>query len=210
MSLKIYGDAFWISPYFFSTYVALREKKVEFEVVPVALHLHEQRTIAFRAASGTGRVPMLDHDGFTITESSAIVEYVDETFAGAPLLPKAPKDRARARQIMAWLRSDLMALREERPTNTMFYSRATSELSVGGKEARDNLIRVTRDLLPASGPHLFGEWSIVDSELSWMLHRLILNGENIDENVRQYAVHQWQRPSVLEFVETPRAAYVPY
>ncbi len=51
---------------------------------------------------------------------SAIAEYLEERFAppqwGAQYLPARFTKRARARQIQAWLRSDLLPLREERPT----------------------------------------------------------------------------------------------
>jgi glutathione S-transferase len=42
--------------------------------------------------------------------------FVDEIFPGTRLYPTDPRDRARARQIQAWVRSDLMPIREERPT----------------------------------------------------------------------------------------------
>ena len=60
----------------------------------------------------------------TLAESSAIAEYLEEVLpapAHARLLPADVKNRARARQVMAWLRSDLGALRDERATVTMFF-----------------------------------------------------------------------------------------
>jgi len=44
-------------------------------------------------------------------------------------LPASPRDRARARQIMAWIRSDLMSIREERATHTFFYKHPVQPLS---------------------------------------------------------------------------------
>ncbi|GAC1351630.1 MAG: hypothetical protein NVS3B20_13950 [Polyangiales bacterium] len=124
MSLNLHGDEFWISPYVFSCFVALREKGLPFEYREVSLGAGAQLQPRFRDASVTARVPALEHDDFWLAESSAIVEYVEESFPGPKLLPKDSRDRARARQLMSWLRSDLMPLREQRPTHTMFYQHA--------------------------------------------------------------------------------------
>ena len=48
------------------------------------------------------------------------------------MLPAAPRDRARARQIMAWIRSDLMPIREERATHTFFYKHPVRAAVAGG------------------------------------------------------------------------------
>ena len=55
-----------------------------------------------------------------------------------------------------------------------------------------------------------GAWSQADSDLAFMLHRLLLNGHELPAKVRAYAEREWQRPSVQEFVTHERAAYVPY
>ncbi len=48
-----------------------------------------------------GRVPMLDHDGFTLYETTAIARYLDEAFPGPALQPSAPEARARMAQAIA-------------------------------------------------------------------------------------------------------------
>lgn len=55
---------------------------------------------AFVTGSITRRVPMLINDGFALSESSAISEYLDEAFPGSRLYPVAPRSRARARQLL--------------------------------------------------------------------------------------------------------------
>jgi glutathione S-transferase len=209
--LTLHGDSFWISPYVFTCFVALREKNLAFEYVDVPLHEGAQHTPGFRDPSLTGRVPALRHGDFWLSESSAIAEYLDECFAtGVSLLPKEPQARARARQVMAWIRSDLMALREERSTHTMFYAPATKALSPAGVAAAEKLERVARALVPANAEPLFGAWSIADSDLAFMLHRLLLNGHTVDARVRAWAEAQWQRPSVQAFVTHMRPPYVAY
>ena len=116
-ALTLSVDSFWISPYAFSCYVALKEKKLPFEVRAISLPDKDHHRPDYQRQSMTGRVPMLEHGDFTLSESSAIVEYLDEAFPGTPrALPSSTRERSRARQIMAWIRSDLMPIREERST----------------------------------------------------------------------------------------------
>ena len=206
----LYCDRFWISPYVFSCFVALREKGIAFETRDVGLDRGEQRDTEYEARSITGRVPMLAEDDFTLAESQAIVEYLEDTRPEPPLFPRAPRERARARQVLAWLRSDLDALRAERPTSTMFYEHATEPLGARGRAAAEKLVAVTERLLPSGRTQLFDAWSIADADLAFMLHRLLLNGHDVPARVRRFAEAQWARPSVAEFVGRARPAYVPY
>lgn len=208
----LYAETLWISPYVFSSLVALREKNTAFDVAEVALIDGANRHSDYHTPSVTGRVPSLDHNGFRLAESSAIAEYLEEVLpppASARLFPAALRDRARARQIMAWLRSDLPALRDDRSTVTMFYRFRLQPLSGQAQRDAERLLRVADQLVPADGGPLFGEWSLVDAELAFMLHRMILNGDPVPERVAEYAKAQWTRPSVLEFVEHARPGAVP-
>ena len=67
-------------------------------------------------------MPVLEHNDFALSESSAILEYLEELYPDTAIYPKDIQARARARQIQAWLRSDLVALRTERPTDVILFS----------------------------------------------------------------------------------------
>jgi glutathione S-transferase len=212
-ALVLWIDAFFLSPYAFSSFVALKEKKLPFELRLVPLHEKAQHAPDYRDRSLTSRVPTLAHGELQLSESSAIDEYLEESFpapAYAPIYPRDLKARARVRQVQAWIRSDLMPLREERSANTMFYERAGAPLSPEGRAAADKLLRVVDRILPEGAEHLVGVWCIADSELSFMLHRLILNGDPIPDRLRRYAERQWQRPTVREWVVRERPPYAPY
>ena len=212
-SLTLYVDSFWISPYVFSCFVALREKGLAFETKTVALEKGEQRDVAYKKRTLTGRVPALEHGDFTLAESSAIVDYLEEAFpapAHPRILPENVRDRARARQILAWVRSDLMPIREERSTNTMFYEPTKRPLSADAKNAAEKLFFVADTLLADGGSFLFGSFGIADADLAFMLHRLILNGDAVPEKVATWAKNVWQRPSVQAFVTHARPPFVPY
>ncbi|HXU03784.1 MAG TPA: glutathione transferase [Polyangia bacterium] len=206
-------DGFWNSPYAFSVFVCLKEKGLAFELREVNLHEQAQRAPEFVSRSVTGRVPVLEHGSFRLSESSAIVEYLEDTFAPprhVATLPAAPRDRARARQIMAWIRSDLMPIREERATHTFFYRHPVRPLSPAGKAAAAKLIAAASAFIPDGRTSLFDTFSIADADLAMMLMRLIGNGEDVPAKLRDFVGAQWQRPSVREWVEHKRAPYVPY
>ena len=211
-SLTLYVDSFWISPYAFSCFVALKEKGLRFEARTVSLPDKEHHRDDYRRRSLTGRVPALDHGDFSLSESSAIVEYLDEAFPDTPrTLPSVPRDRARARQIMAWVRSDLMPIREERSTTTMFYERATRPLSPAAEEAARRLLSFAEAVVPQGRTSLFGTpWTAADTDLAFMLQRLNLNGYELPRRIRDFVEAQWKRPSVKEWVERERLPYRSY
>jgi glutathione S-transferase len=211
--LVLYVDGFWNSPYAFSAYVCLKEKGLAFETREVNLHERAQKAPDFKAMSLTARVPVLEHGTFHLSESSAIVEYLEDTFAPPQYpatLPAAPRDRARARQIMAWIRSDLMPIRDERATHTFFYKHPVEPLSRAGQAAAEKLIAAASAFIPDGRTSLFDAFSVADADLAMMLMRLVGNGDPVPAKLRDFVAAQWQRPSVRAWVERTRAPYVPY
>jgi glutathione S-transferase len=200
-AIVLYTDAFWISPYVFTCFVALREKGLPFETRSVALQDKEQRGAAFQKRSLTGRVPALEHGDFTLTFPTP----------GHPsIYPAELRARARARQVLGWIRTDLMPIREERATHTMFYARATEPLSAAGRDAAERLLFVADQLVTEGKPTLFGAFSIADADLAFMLHRLILNGDPVPSKLVGFARGIWERPCIREFAAHERLPYVPY
>ena len=201
--LTLYAEPCWYSPYVFSAYVALREKQLPFELVMIDLDGGGQHAPSYTEKSLTSRVPCLAHGDFFLSESSAIVEYLEELFAPpihAPLFPSAARERARVRQLQAFIRSDLGPLREERSTETMFFKRAEQPLSTAARASADKLVRFAEALLPAGADHLFGDWSLADAELAFILQRLIINRDALPARLENYARKQWQRATVVEYV----------
>jgi glutathione S-transferase len=205
----LYADALWESPWVFSAYVALKEKSLPFDARLLDLDRGEQRDPDFVSRSLIPRVPMLEHEGFFLGESSAIVEYLEEAFpppAHPRLLPESRTDRARARQILGWLRSDLFALRSERPSSTIFFGPRTTPLSDAARADAGKLVRIATALVRSPEAELFGAWSIADAELAFVLQRLLVNSEPVPDPLRAYVARQWARPSVQSFVAEPRPA----
>ncbi len=169
----------------------------------MSLNNGEHLQSGWKGYSQTRRVPLLEIDDFQLSESSAITEYLDERFAPPQwerLYPHDIQKRARARQIQAWLRSDLMPIREERSTDVVFAGVKKPPLSRAGEASAAKLFDTASTLLAHGQQNLFGEWCIADTDLALMLNRLVLNGDDVPQRLADYAEFQWQRSSVLRYV----------
>jgi glutathione S-transferase len=208
--MRLYVDANFASPYALVAFVSLIEKGLDFEIEALDLAANAHHDANFARTSITRRVPTLIHDGFALSESSAICEYLDESFAGTPLYPSDVRARARARQIQAWVRSDLMPIRDERPTFVVFCGAKRPSLSERARGAADTLVAVALSLLDDRTDNLFGDWSIADIDLAMMLQRLIVLGDPVPKRLIDYATIQWHRPSVRQWIQQERPTLVDY
>ena len=114
-AITLWSDANFFSPYVLSVYVALQEKGLPFTLKTVDLNHGEHLQPSWQGYALTRRVPVLEIDGFELSESSAIAEFLEESFAPPQwerIYPHDIQKRARARQVQAWIRSDLMPIRE--------------------------------------------------------------------------------------------------
>lgn len=94
MPLRLHGHA--VSNYFNTAHAALIEKGVSFEIVRVGASREE----VFLARSPLGKVPFLETQGGSLSETLPILEYLEDVSAGVRLHPADPLLRARGRQIM--------------------------------------------------------------------------------------------------------------
>jgi glutathione S-transferase len=208
--MRLYVDANFASPYALVAFVGLIEKGLDFKAEALDLTANAHHDPNFARTSITRRVPTLIHDGFALSESSAICEYLDESFGGTRLYPSDLRSRARARQIQAWVRSDLMPIRDERPTFVVFCGAKRPALSERARGAADTLIAAALSLLDGRTDNLFGDWSIADIDLAMMLQRLLVLGDPVPKRLIDYATNQWQRPSVRQWIQQERPPFVDY
>ncbi|MDY7066957.1 Glutathione S-transferase YfcF [Pseudomonas extremaustralis] len=204
--LRLYVDSVYTSPYAMSVFVTLREKGLAFDTVTLDLDAGQNQAADFARLSVTRRVPTLVEGDFALSESSAITEYLEQVYPATPVYPADPRQRARARQVQAWLRSDMLPIRQERSTLVVFRGQKRPPLSPEAEAAANKLISAAEALLVGNPANLFGEWSIADVDLAVMLNRLILNGDRVPAALVDYAQRQWQRPSVQAWVNLPRPA----
>ncbi len=88
-------------------------------LVPERRYIHlannAHRTAAYRAVNPQGLLPyMIDDDGFELSQSLAIIEYLDDTHPEPPLMPTDLKDRAFARSIAQIIACDIHPVNNKR------------------------------------------------------------------------------------------------
>jgi glutathione S-transferase len=86
------------SPFMRSVCVALEEKRAPYRIQ--ALAPGEIRGEAYRKLHPFGRIPAIDHGGYKLYETQAILRYIDAEFPQPPLQPTTPKAIGRMNQII--------------------------------------------------------------------------------------------------------------
>jgi maleylacetoacetate isomerase len=97
MSIKVYG--FWRSIASFRLRVALKLKGLPFEEIPIDILTGEQFEQGYTAVNPEHVVPTFIHDGHSLFQSLAIIEYLDDIQPKPKLLPEDAKERAYARSL---------------------------------------------------------------------------------------------------------------
>ena len=95
--------------------IGLALKGVSYDYAPVDLIAGQQREPAYRAINRQGLTPALDlGDGHVLTQSLAILEWLEETIPQPPILPKAPLDRQIVRTMAGIIACDIHPLNNTR------------------------------------------------------------------------------------------------
>ncbi|MBK8458364.1 MAG: maleylacetoacetate isomerase [Phyllobacteriaceae bacterium] len=150
---------YWRSSASFRARIALNLAGVAYESSPVDLLKNEQKSAEHLARNPQGLVPALFIDGHLLTQSLAIIEYLDET-RGLNLLPAAPLDRARVRAVAYAIAMDIHPV-----CNTGVINQVTeltgevdaTRLAWMHKFIGDGLAAVETLLAALPGPFCFGD-----------------------------------------------------
>jgi glutathione S-transferase len=204
-ALTLHVDANYDSPWALSAFVALEEKQLPYTLATRVLSKRE--TFAPDYGARTRKVPALQRGSFWLAESMAITEYLAESFPFPKhprLYPEDLEERATCREVQLFLRTDLLALRQERPTTTLWFEPTKTPLTAAATEAAQRLVDAVEPLLAHGRPTLFAQWCIADAELALCLQRLNLNGDALPPGLKAYAEANWQRPSLAKWHALPR------
>tara|TARA_R110002167_G_scaffold252147_1_gene458444 strand:- start:474 stop:1106 length:633 start_codon:yes stop_codon:yes gene_type:complete len=122
---------YWRSGTAYRTRIALNLKGMSYEQAGVDLRQGDQKSAAYLALNPQGMVPALEVDGLVLTQSPAILEWLEETIAEPPLLPADAAGRARVRAMAALVGCDI------HPLNNLRVMKALRDSFDATQEATD-------------------------------------------------------------------------
>jgi len=128
--MKLY--TFFRSSASFRVRIALNHKGLKYEPALVSLPKGEHQGASYRSVNSQGLVPALEDAGRVLTQSLAIIEYLDEVHPGPKLLPADPIDRHYVRAFSQIVACEIHPLNNLR---TLKYVRRTYGLDEDGVNA---------------------------------------------------------------------------
>jgi glutathione S-transferase len=143
----LYGSS--LSPFVRKVLVFAAEKGIELDVKSIGIGSEDQE---FRAASPFGKIPALKDGDFTISDSSAIIAYLDALRPEPNLIPTEPRARARC----VWFEefADTLVMDCGRK---LFFNRVVAPLFMGREGDLAAADRAEREQLPPLLDYLEGQ-----------------------------------------------------
>lgn len=161
--IKIHGHP--LSPFVRKALLALELKGVDYELEVVMPGTPDP---AFRAISPLGKIPVLEHDGFTVPDTSIICRYLERIFPEPALYPTDPKMEATATWIEEFADTRLMeacgGLFQQRFLHPNLLGTATDEAVVENilKNVMPPVLDYLESIVPEQGTLLGGPITIAD------------------------------------------------
>jgi len=175
--IKLYGGP--LSPFYNKVKIALLEKGVKFEEI----RMRPSQTPELLDLSPMGKIPFVDINGHGLSESTAIVEWLEDAYPTATLLPATPNGRAHAREAMLMLDLYLAPAAAPFQRHRVFGDPLDD---VARNEARARIVRVLTALahLVQYGPWLVGEqFSFADLSAAAVLPMVQFAGNELGEDL---------------------------
>src|SRR5690348_12605695 len=151
---------YWRSSACYRVRIALNLKGVQYEKRPVNLAESEQRSDEYRALNPLGLVPMLEIDGHRLTQSLAIINYLDLRYPNVPLIPASAADRAHVVAMSLTVACDIHPLNNLRVLKYLKNQLGHSQEEVDAWYAhwvREGLAALEALAAPRAGKFLWGD-----------------------------------------------------
>lgn len=156
MSIRLYS--YWRSSAAYRVRIALNLKGLDHKVIPVSLApgVSEHRGEAYRSKNPQMLVPFLDDGDLGISQSMAILEYLEEAYPGKRLLPHSEPLRSRVRAYCNMIACDIHPLNNLRVMN---YIKTEFDADPTGNWYTHWIIEGFKaaELLASDGPYVFGD-----------------------------------------------------
>jgi maleylacetoacetate isomerase len=144
----------------FRVRIALNLKGLAYEPAFVHLAKGEHRAPAYGAVNPQALLPTLEDGGRLLTQSLAILEYLEETHPAPPLLPKDPVERARVRSLAMFVACEIHPVNNLRVLQHLKRALGQSEEQVNAWYRHwigDGLAKLEADLArPGTGMYCHG------------------------------------------------------
>lgn len=150
--MKVYGAS--LSPFVRKVLLTLETKGIAYDLIPV---LPNQLPPNYEKISPLKKMPVLDHNGFTVPDSSVICAYLDEVFPETPVYPRDAKQRATARFIEEYgdtrLVENAAAFFAERFVKPLFFKQPADEARLAKVAATDfpPVLQYLESIVPTTG-----------------------------------------------------------
>ena len=145
--------------------IVLDEKNLPYDIAPIDLRAHEQKTPEYLKLNPYGKVPVLTDDATVLYESLIINEYLDEKYPIPPLMPKDPAKRAKARILIDYGMAHFDAPYQRLRMELMKDAKDQSQQVIAGAKAElKKLLQRLEDEI-GEQQYLLGDFSLVDADL---------------------------------------------
>jgi glutathione S-transferase len=209
--IKLYGMP--LSPFARKVLLVLDYKELEYENVPT---FPGDEAPEFRAISPLGKVPVLEHDGFNLPDTSAISRYLDRIAPENSIYPDDPQLEATACWLEEFADTKLMencaGLFRERVVNPKFFNEPTNEKLVQNivDEGLPQCLAYLESVTPDSGYLVGDTLSIADFAVTTCFLQARYGHFDVEGAVapklRNYLDRAFASPLVMQRLEVEKAA----
>jgi glutathione S-transferase len=212
--MKLYGVP--LSPFARKAMLALEYFELEYENEPT---FPGDESPEFRAISPLGKIPILDHDGFTVADTSVICRYLDRITPDKSLYPDDPAEEARACWLEEYADSRLIencaGIFQERLLKPKMMNQPTDEERLANiiDNTLPECLSYLETLVPESGYLVGSSLSIADIAVVTCFIQAQYGDYEVDGSqfpkLRNYLDQAFAAPIVVNRLESERANMPP-